>query len=173
MSNPIHLFAVLAISILAVTLGCSSSNSDTMPDVTTAPSTATSEAEHVSASETEQGLTEAQIAEIVAENQRVLGSMPEPDDETEWKTITTIKCPASEDLDQSFTTESTWRIRWISGGNCVVRTTPIDAYNGWYSFGGLSESQPTTKPNKNPGTHSVNVSLCFSGCTLIVEQAAK
>jgi hypothetical protein len=123
--------------------------------------------------ERQQGLTDAEIDGILAENRRVLGGMPDVNDRTVWTTIAKVTCPANEEIDQTFTADSTWRIRWVSGGNCVVRTTPVDAYNGWYAFGGLSQSTRTTKPNKNPGKHSLNVSLCFSDCTLVVEQAAK
>ncbi len=187
MPNRVHPLSVVETCVLAVILGCSSSQTETSSTAATSPATndsatyspetnaptSTTSTPAANTPDDEQGLTEAQISQIVAENRRVLGAMPDTNDDTSWNTIATIKCPANEEIDQTFTADSTWRIRWVSGGNCVVRTKPIDAYNGWYAFGGLSNSQPTTKPNKNPGKHSVNVSLCFADCTLVVEQAAK
>lgn len=148
------LLAVIAFSILM--FGC------------TEPAAAPVQPTANQVSPEEQGLTEEQIAAIVAENQRVLGAMPDTDGDTEWVVIATIE-NASDEADYEFTADSTWRLRWIAGG-CGVRTTPIDAYNGWYTLAGLSVSSPVTKPNKNPGTHSVNV---VGTCTFVVEKAVK
>lgn len=165
MANSIRILSVFTLSVLFALTGCS-------PPQTEGPVTAAES----SATETpndEQGLTDSQISGILAENRRVLGAMPDANENSEWKTIATVRCPANEEIDQTFTADSTWRVRWLSGGNCVVRTTPIDAYNDWYAFGGLSESKTATDPNKNPGQHSLNVSLCFDDCTLVIEQVAK
>ena len=126
--------------------------------------------------EPDDGLSDEQISAILAENKRVLGSMPETDEQTEWTIVETVECKfdnsiEDQQIDREFSAKSTWRIRHVSGGNCVVRTTPVDAYNGWYAFGGLASHSPTTEPNKNPGTHSLNVSLFFDDCVLVVETA--